>query len=315
MAFGKITGSVIQDNTITESNLAFGISGQSAATSWATDTLKVNIIESDDSTSVTVNDGLIVTGNLAFDGGVSVSTILDEDTMSSDSATALATQQSIKAYVDSVAGGTLRILDDTSTTGTIDIAGGDYLIFATTSDITPSVTIDNQVEFRLSETVSATTLSAETLQINTIESTDSSGINIAEAKLYVNGSTVLTVNTADEPAVTTAIGDVDHILINDGGIAKRIALANIDISQFNNDAGYAAGGVSGFTSSTTTSFPTSSDSVARDYGDGEPVGVGTGSAANTDAFGVALGTTYDCMEPNGSITTTDLGTEEAYVGA
>lgn len=34
-----------------------------------------------------------------------VTTILDEDTMSSDSATALATQQSIKAYVDSASGG------------------------------------------------------------------------------------------------------------------------------------------------------------------------------------------------------------------
>jgi len=222
MAFGKITGSVIQDNTITESNLAFGVLGQSAASAWATDTLKVNIIESDDSTAIQLNDSLNISG----------------------------------------------------------------------------------------------TLSANTIDVNTLISSDSTGINIAEAKLFVNGSTVLTVNTADEPAVTTAIGDVDHILINDGGIAKRIALANIDISQFNNDAGYAAGGVSGFTSSTTTSFPVEQgDSAARDYGDGEPVGVGTGSAANTDAFGVALGTTYDCMEPNGSITTTDLGTEEAYVGA
>ena len=34
-----------------------------------------------------------------------VTTILDEDNMASDSATALATQQSIKAYVDANAGG------------------------------------------------------------------------------------------------------------------------------------------------------------------------------------------------------------------
>jgi len=40
-------------------------------------------------------------------GGATVTTILDEDTMSSDSATALATQQSIKAYVDtSITGST-----------------------------------------------------------------------------------------------------------------------------------------------------------------------------------------------------------------
>lgn len=36
-----------------------------------------------------------------------VTSILDEDTMSSDSATALATQQSIKAYVDAAAGGSV----------------------------------------------------------------------------------------------------------------------------------------------------------------------------------------------------------------
>ena len=141
MAFGKITGSVIQDNTITESNLAFGISGQSAASSWATDTLKVNILESDDSTSVTVNDGLIVTGNLAFDGGVSVSTILDEDDMSSDSATALATQQSIKAYIDSQAGGStsFTFVGDDSTGATVQT--GDSIQFKGGTGV--QVTVDD----------------------------------------------------------------------------------------------------------------------------------------------------------------------------
>jgi len=60
--------------------------------------------------------------NLTFDGALlnigastGVSSILDEDTMTSDSATALATQQSIKAYVDtSVAG----IVDGLSYQGT-----------------------------------------------------------------------------------------------------------------------------------------------------------------------------------------------------
>jgi hypothetical protein len=55
-------------------------------------------------------DSLIVTGtidattvefdNLSGTGAVNVTNILDEDNMASDSATALATQQSIKAYVD-----------------------------------------------------------------------------------------------------------------------------------------------------------------------------------------------------------------------
>ena len=48
--------------------------------------------------------GTIVLENLKVGTGATVTTILDEDNMSSDSATALATQQSIKAYVDSQAG-------------------------------------------------------------------------------------------------------------------------------------------------------------------------------------------------------------------
>jgi len=70
-------------------------------------------ITSTDSTQVTVKEKLRVTGaletvgattlstSLTLASGATVTAILDEDTMTSDSATALATQQSIKAYVDS----------------------------------------------------------------------------------------------------------------------------------------------------------------------------------------------------------------------
>ena len=64
------------------------------------------VLESNDGTNtntVTIDgETLDITGALTFDGaGVAISSILDEDNMASDSATALATQQSIKAYVDS----------------------------------------------------------------------------------------------------------------------------------------------------------------------------------------------------------------------
>ena len=44
----------------------------------------------------------IAAGSVKLGSGAAVTTILDEDTMSSDSATALATQQSIKAYADAI---------------------------------------------------------------------------------------------------------------------------------------------------------------------------------------------------------------------
>ena len=51
--------------------------------------------------------------NLDFPTTSNISDCLDEDTMSSDSATMLATQQSIKAYADSISGG--NITDETKT--------------------------------------------------------------------------------------------------------------------------------------------------------------------------------------------------------
>jgi len=70
-------------------------------------------------TNLTVSGNLDVTGAFTFDGGgVAISSILDQDTMSSNSATALATQQSIKAYVDNTAAAIDAItLDGIDSTG------------------------------------------------------------------------------------------------------------------------------------------------------------------------------------------------------
>jgi hypothetical protein len=74
--------------------------------------------------ATTVDAVTVEFDNLSGTGAVSVTNILDEDNMASDSATALATQQSIKAYVDSQVGtvDTLaEILAIGNTTGATDI--------------------------------------------------------------------------------------------------------------------------------------------------------------------------------------------------
>jgi len=72
-----------------------------------------------------------------------IGSILDEDNFASDSATALATQQSIKAYVDSqtTAAGTLTVIDDSSSavnvvieSDDLKIAGGTNLTSAASGD-------------------------------------------------------------------------------------------------------------------------------------------------------------------------------------
>ena len=79
--------------------------------------------------------------------GVSGTAILDEDDMTSDSATQLATQQSIKAYVDS---GTVTMTNKTLTSpkfadgGFIaDVNGNEMLVFQTTTDAVNSLELTN----------------------------------------------------------------------------------------------------------------------------------------------------------------------------
>ena len=113
--------------------------------------------------------GTTITANtsLALASGATVTAILDEDSMSSDSATAIATQQSIKAYVDAQltaedldfqadSGGALSIdLDSetlTFTGGTgIDTSGsGNAVTFAidsTVTTLTGSQTLTNLNKF------------------------------------------------------------------------------------------------------------------------------------------------------------------------
>jgi len=83
-----------------------------------------------------------VFNNAYFDslrlGAVSVTAVLDEDNMASDSATSLATQQSIKAYVDSTV--TAQDLDFAggSGTGAVDLDSQSLTIAGTSNEITTS---------------------------------------------------------------------------------------------------------------------------------------------------------------------------------
>ena len=103
----------------------------------------------------TTATGVDVTGTIVGDGltlttGATVTTVLDEDNMASNSATALATQQSIKAYVDAEVGtaDTLsEVLALGNTTGgtNIVVSSGDVITTNTINETTAAsgVTIDS----------------------------------------------------------------------------------------------------------------------------------------------------------------------------
>jgi len=115
---------------------------------WDTD----GFVSTSDGTTLADLDaaGVNFTG-LSGTGAVTVTNILDEDNMASDSATALATQQSIKAYVDSqVAGGTITGTGDSGAfsvnlaTDTFGVFGGTNLT-STGSGSNVTIALDSDI--------------------------------------------------------------------------------------------------------------------------------------------------------------------------
>ena len=131
-------------------------------------------------TNVNVS-GVTTTGTLKVGtaNAVGITTVLDEDNMSSNSNTALATQQSIKAYVDSQV--TAQDLDVTTDSGTIaiDLDSETLSISGTSNEIETSATgnavtigLPNDVTVSNNLTVSGNLyVNGSTTQVNTSQTT------------------------------------------------------------------------------------------------------------------------------------------------
>jgi len=157
-----------------------------------------NIISSSDSTSVRINDGLLVDGaldvgsNFSISNGTSINAINDQDDMSGNSATALATQQSIKAYVDSqtAAAGVLTVIDDSSTAVSVTIADDDLKI-AGGANVTTSASGD-VLTVALDAAVSGlTSLQVDSLNLQDNEITTDSN---ADLELSPGGTGIVKVD-------------------------------------------------------------------------------------------------------------------------
>ena len=127
---------------------------------------------------------------------VSGSAILDEDNMASDSATQLATQQSIKAFVEAQV--TAEDLDITTDSGTIaidldsetlTIAGGTG-IDTTGSGNTITVAIDNTVATLTgSQTLTNKVLTSPTINSPTITSLTATALSLTDSSIVFEGAT------------------------------------------------------------------------------------------------------------------------------
>jgi hypothetical protein len=184
-------------NTITIA-LDTALTGLSSVTSTA---IVTNNISSSDSTAVRIDDALNVDGALdvgagfTISNGTSITAILDEDAMGSNSATSLATQQSVKAYVDTqdanIASDTL-----TFTNKTIDANG--------TGNNISNLDIGNM-------TAASVVLESEGISSNDNDTTLPTS---AAVKDYADTKAVLSGSTNNNVATVTGA----HALVGEGNL-------------------------------------------------------------------------------------------------
>ena len=166
-------------------------------------------------TTIDINGNTEISGSLTLGSSTAVSSVLDEDNMASDSATALATQQSIKAYVDAVTtslnqqdldfqGDTGGALDIDLDTETLTIAGGTGIDTAG-SGTTLTVAIDSTVATLTgSQTLTNKILTAPT--ISTITNTGTVTLPTSTDTLVGRATTdILTNKTLTSPVINTGV--------------------------------------------------------------------------------------------------------------
>ena len=150
-----------------------------------------------------------------FNTAVSGSAVLDEDDLSSNSATALATQQSIKAYIDNqITAQDLDIAPDSGTGQSIDLnsetltfSGGSNIASSATSN-TVTFAISDVVQLTASQTLSNKTFTSPTINAFTMTSGTNSGMNVGSGGIVFEGATAdahETTLTAEDPTADATI--------------------------------------------------------------------------------------------------------------
>ena len=151
---------------------------------------------SDTSTNKTLTTPTITSGIL--NTGVSGTAVLDEDTLSSNSATKLATQQSIKAYVDDSIDADMDVVfagDSGSGQITLDsetmtFAGGTNITTAASGNTVTINLSTNVVRDAATQTLTNKTFTSPTINAMTFSSGQTtSGLNIGANGIIFEGST------------------------------------------------------------------------------------------------------------------------------
>ena len=183
-----------------------------------------------------------------LNGSLSGTAFLDEDDLSSNSAVAVASQQSIKAYVDAIST-SFTIAADSGSNDTV-VVGTDTLTFAGGTGVDTTVS-DNQISIAIDSTVAtlagSQTLTNKTLTTPVIEEIDGSTITLDSAgdiNLDADGADIILKdggtefgrfsNSSTDFEIKVSTQDKDIKFIGDDG-GSAITALTLDMS----DAGAA----------------------------------------------------------------------------
>ena len=131
-----------------------------------------------------------------FNTALSGTAVKDEDGMDSNSATALVTQQSFKAYVDNqITAQDLDIAPDSGTgqsiilpSETLTFAGGSNIGSSATSN-TVTFAISDVVQLTVSQTLTNQIFTSPTIDAFTLTSGTNSGMNVGSGGIVIEGAT------------------------------------------------------------------------------------------------------------------------------
>ena len=276
-------------------------------------------------TTIDINGNTEISGSLTLGSSTAVSSVLDEDNLASDSATALATQQSIKAYVDAVttslnqqdldfqgdSGGALDIDLDTET---LTIAGGTG-IDTVGSGTTLTVSID---------TATVATLTDSQILTNKVIDVDNNTVSNIEVDNLKSGvvDTDLTSVSASDDTLASAKSIKTYVDAQDANIASDTLIftnKTIDANGTGNSitnlevADFASGVVDTALASVSASDDTLASAKAiKSYVDTQVATVPTGDITEVTA-GTGLsggGTTGPVTLNIDTATTVDLSTSQ-----
>jgi len=253
------------DFSVTSGNVTLADSATGAVITISGTANEVNVSRSNGTVTVGLPDDVTVGGGLTATtltlAGIAVTAILDEDDMVSDRADALATQQSIKAYVDSQV--TAQDLDFSgdSGTGAVDLDSQTLSISGTSNEIVTSasgqtITISLPDEVTIGDSITVTKDASVGSALTVTGAADfNGGLDVSGAETTLSSATVsdLTSGRVVLAGTSGALEDSGNLTFDGTTLTVTGSAAVDNVTIDGNTVSTSSGGLTlDSTSGTTT---------------------------------------------------------------